>query len=86
MSMRRRTMEGKSAWMNNGQQFIRQVNNIIYELLVKLGIEDGEFWCECDDVHCDERVKLTLREFAALEKGGGVLRSRTHAAARQPAR
>jgi hypothetical protein len=62
-----------------GQRFIRQVNDSIYDVLYKLQSEDGEFWCECDDMHCDTRVVLTLREYAALRMRGGILVSRVHA-------
>jgi len=34
---------------SGGQLFIRQVNDAIYGALVKLGVEDGQFWCECID-------------------------------------
>jgi hypothetical protein len=53
---------------SNGAQFIRRVNNSVYDAFVKLGCEDGEFWCECDDPSCEKRVTLTLREYAALKK------------------
>ena len=65
----------------SGQQFIRLVNGAIYDVLVKLDCEDGEFWCECPDIECDERVMLTLREYAMLQTSGGILLSRMHAAA-----
>jgi hypothetical protein len=74
--VRRTQMDGPTG----GQQFIRLVNGAIYDVLVKLDCEDGEFWCECSDIECDERVRLTLREFGMLQKRGGVLLSRTHAA------
>jgi hypothetical protein len=73
---RRSEMDGPTS----GQQFIRLVNGAIYEVLVKLGWEDGEFWCECPDVECDERVTVTLREYAMLQKRSGLLLSRVHAA------
>jgi hypothetical protein len=60
----------------SGQQFTRRVNDSIYRLLVKLACEDGEFWCECSDPYCDERVTRTLREYAAL--GDAALFSRSH--------
>jgi len=64
---------------SSGQQFIRQVNDCIYKVLEKLGSEDGAFWCECDDMHCDATVKVTIREYAALrERGDGPLLSRIH--------
>ena len=69
-----------------GQQFVRLVNGAIYEVLIKLELEDGEFWCECQDIDCDERVTVTLREYAMLQKRCGVLLSRVHAAAYAPAR
>lgn len=69
-------MKGSS----KGARFIRRANNSVYDVLVKLGIEDGEFWCECDDPGCEERVVLTLREYAALrDRHGEPLLSRSHA-------
>jgi hypothetical protein len=60
-------------------QFTRRVNDSIYQVLDKLAAEDGEFWCECDDLHCEERVLLTLREYAALrERGNERLLSPAH--------
>jgi hypothetical protein len=47
---------------------VRRVTNSVYDAFVKLGCEDGEFWCECDDPSCEETVTLTLREYAALNK------------------
>lgn len=71
-------MSGQSG----GQRFIRRVNNAVYDVLYKLAVEDGEFWCECSDPTCDEQVLLTLREYAALrERDGELLVSRRHAAA-----
>lgn len=61
----------------SGQEFIRRVNDSIYAVLVKLETEDGEFWCECADPECDERVIRTLREYSAL--GDEALLSRSHA-------
>jgi hypothetical protein len=73
-----RFVRGELAAMGKGQEFIRTVNNSIYDVLIKLDVEDGEFWCECDDIHCEERVTLTLREYAALQRRSGVLLSRMH--------
>ena len=67
--------------MTDGAQFIRKVNASVYDALVKLGIEDGEFWCECDDPRCEQRLTRTLREYAAL--GDAPLLSRNHAATLQ---
>lgn len=65
---------------SNGAPFIRRVNNSIYHVLIKLGMEDGEFWCECDDPSCEKRVTLTLREYAALrDRASNPLLSRSHA-------
>jgi hypothetical protein len=62
-----------------GQQFIRQVNDCIYGVLAKLDVEDGEFWCECRNMSCEARVKLTLREYAALRaRDDEPLLSRVH--------
>jgi len=71
---------------SSGQRFIRQVNDSIYEVLDKLDLEDGEFWCECDDMHCEQTVLLTLREYAALrQREDGLLLSRRHGPSRMPA-
>jgi len=60
-------------------RFIRRVNDSISGVLDKLGSEDGKFWCECDDMHCDQQVLLTLREYAALRaRGNERLLSPTH--------
>jgi hypothetical protein len=71
---------------SSGQQFIRQVNDCIYEVLDRLGSEDGEFWCECVDMNCDAKVTMTLREYAALrERDDEFLLSRAHGLAKTSA-
>ena len=63
-----------------GARFLRTVNNSVCDVLVKLGVEDGEFWCECDNPRCEERVILTLREYLVLrDRHGERLLSRSHA-------
>jgi hypothetical protein len=70
---------GEMGTLTGGQEFIRQVNDSVYDVLIKLREEDGEFWCECDDPHCEERVIVTLREYAALrERNDPPLLSRVH--------
>lgn len=69
----------KAVSLKAGQRFIRGVNNSEYDVLVKLQVEDGEFWCECEDPACEERIVLTLREYAALRHRREVLVSRRHA-------
>ena len=70
---------------SSGARFIRRVNDSVYDVFVKLGPEDGEFWCECDDPNCEERVTLTLREYAVLrERNDEPLISRSHARANVP--
>jgi hypothetical protein len=65
--------------VRNGERFIRQVNNSVCDVLLKLGVEDGEFWCECDDPSCERRVVLTLREYVALrDRDGEALLCRSH--------
>ena len=66
---------------SNGARFIREVNNSVFEVLLKLDVEDGGFWCECDDPACEKRVLLTLREYAARrDRDAGALLARSHAA------
>ena len=68
-------MDGSS----NGVRFVRRVNNSVCDFLLKLELEDGEFWCECDDLSCDRRVVLTLREYVALrDRGDDPLLARSH--------
>ena len=73
------TEETAMSELSGGQRFIRQVNDSIYELLERLGSEDGDFWCECSHIDCDERVLLTLREYAATrQRDNEILLSGTH--------
>jgi hypothetical protein len=66
--------------LSGGQRFIRLVNDAINDVLVKLAVEDGEFWCECSDPTCDKRVLVTLREYAALrQRDDELLLARPHA-------
>lgn len=66
--------------VSSGERFIRQINNEVCDVLLKLGFEDGEFWCECDDPCCVRRVVVTLREYVALrDRDGEALLSRGHA-------
>lgn len=77
---RDRPLSEPTSRSSSGAQFIRRVNNSVYDILVKLDVEDGEFWCECDDPSCERRVTLTLREYAALrERIDEPLLSRSHA-------
>ena len=65
--------------LSSPPRLVRRVNDAIYGVLDKLGAEDGEFWCECDDMHCDQQLLLTLREYAVLrEIGTDRLLSPTH--------
>jgi hypothetical protein len=72
--------------LSGGQQFIRRVNDSIYGVLKKLAVEDGEFWCECNDLRCDERALVTLREYAELRRReDALLLSRMHDSSRSRA-
>ena len=65
--------------LSGGLRFIRLLHDSIYELLERLGSEDGDFWCECSHIDCDERVLLTLREYAATrQRDNEILLSGTH--------
>ena len=79
---RDRDLSGELSRSSSGAQFIRRINNGVYDVWLKRGVEDGKFWCECDDPSCEERVVgLTLREYAALRKRvDEPLLSRNHAA------
>lgn len=50
----------------NTQQALRQVNDSIREVApVDTELDVFDFFCECEDADCHERVSLTLREFDA---------------------
>lgn len=42
------------------------VNEVIEELHHSLGLPDSDFFCECADIGCRERITLTRDEFARL--------------------
>jgi hypothetical protein len=74
-----RRLSEEAKGLSSGAQFIRRVNNSVYDVLVKLATEDGEFWCECDDPSCERKVTVTLREYAALrDRIDEPLLSRSH--------
>jgi hypothetical protein len=49
-------------------RLMREVNDRIFELLSGMGIEDGEFLCECSDEGCFERIQLALRAYTASQE------------------
>jgi hypothetical protein len=53
-----------------------QVNDRIYDLL-ELAEPDlpGEFLCECGGRDCERRIVLLPEAFAALRRGGEIVRS-----------
>ena len=42
------------------------VNDVIEELHHSLGLRDSDFFCECADIGCRERITLSRAEFARL--------------------
>ena len=66
-------------FLSNGARFIREVNNSVFDVLLKLDLEDAGFWCECDDPACEEgRPARGVRGQA--DRDAGALLSRSHAA------
>ena len=51
-----------------GQQALvmAAVNDVIENLHHSLGLPDSDFFCECADIGCKERITLTRDEFARL--------------------
>jgi hypothetical protein len=69
----------KRAMIQDKQRLTREVNDRIYEVLIKDGSEDGDFLCECGDGDCTEAIQLTLREYAALRaRQDGAVLARLH--------
>jgi hypothetical protein len=62
---------------DGSKQLVREVNDRIYEVLQKLGSEDGDFLCECGEEECAETVQITLREYAAIQAGTNQARLRS---------
>ena len=51
------------------QVLFREVNNRINDLNDSFGTDDyAEFLCECSDPQCNEAVKMTLDEYAAVRQ------------------
>ncbi|HEU5363380.1 MAG TPA: hypothetical protein VFU56_08540 [Gaiellaceae bacterium] len=53
----------------------RYVNDEIARTAIRFDLDDGgrfEFLCECGDLSCNRRVKLTLPEYRASEPGSIV--------------
>lgn len=65
---------------------MREVNNHIYETLASMGMEDGDFLCECGDFACSERVVMTLREYEGIKRriNRAAVLSRAHTVERPP--
>jgi hypothetical protein len=52
--------------VGNKQSMSRVVNDRIYEVLFRLGAEDGEFLCECEASLCAEEVPMKLSEYVRM--------------------
>jgi hypothetical protein len=73
-----RGKKGSPMRESGDQHLVRRVNDSIYDVSKKLGAEDGDFWCECNML-CRERIRLTLREYAAGRQGEhSALLARSH--------
>jgi hypothetical protein len=58
---------------------MREVNDHICDVLLRLASEDGAFLCECGDPFCEEKVLITVREYEAHRaRGEGPLLARAH--------
>lgn len=58
--------DSHKARLAQNEDLFRQVNNNIEDLAGEHGSDSHvyEFFCECSDVNCAERVHLTLPEYA----------------------
>ena len=61
-------------------QLLLADNDRTFNALWVLGVGEGSFACECGGTDCDERLDLTLIEYAARDDGH-VLLARGHATA-----
>lgn len=52
----------RHSWM------IQSVNDRVFDVLLEIGSEDGEFLCECSNLSCIETIPLALTQYAALQK------------------
>jgi hypothetical protein len=50
-------------------ELVRAVNDRSFNALWGLGVEEGDFACECGRTGCSERLELTVIEYAARDDG-----------------
>jgi hypothetical protein len=56
-----------------------EVNDKAYELLTRDGYAvEGEFLCECLDLHCIEFITLTTQQFVARRAAGQPILANGH--------
>jgi hypothetical protein len=48
------------------QSVSRLVNDRVYQVLLALAADDGEFLCECEGSLCIEEVRMRLSEYVRL--------------------
>ena len=66
--------------MDSGQQVLRVTNEEIRPVSADVGLDDGEFVCECGAEDCDEVIRLTVEEFDTFcaTANGTLLVARNH--------
>lgn len=73
-------METMTIYSNDAQlPLMAAVNEVIDELHRSLDLADSDFFCECADVGCRERITLTRDEFARLRRESRPLVIALHA-------
>jgi hypothetical protein len=72
--------ELSKARLAQNEDFFREVNDRINEKAESHGLDAHryEFFCECSDVSCTERVKLTLPEYEYIRADPARFVVKTH--------
>jgi hypothetical protein len=60
------------------ERMLRDLNDRLYALLSDLKAAEGTFDCECGDRECGRSAELSLTEYLAIRRDGGVVLSPEH--------
>jgi hypothetical protein len=63
-------VSGRSRMVDTGYLF-REANRRIEEASGGFDAPEAEFFCECGDSHCTERIRLTLAEYEGIRAIAG---------------
>lgn len=65
-------MEERAIQRGRTEAAFREVNERIAENARRFASGETEFICECADVHCTDRIKVTLEEYERVRADGAT--------------